>query len=114
MVNYPAPSFPNGTVLTVVRQGARDYRGDRSPSTTHTVGPCDLKWVGNREDNTDGEQVTISAQVTAPAGSDITPSDVILHPDGREFHLDGEVTPLAPNPFTGWATGVRFLITHAR
>lgn len=114
MVNYPAPTFPAGTVLTVVRQGVADIHGDRLPGAMHTIGPCDLKWFGNREDNSQGEQVAISAQVTAPVGSDVKSTDIITHPDGRKFRIDGEVTTLAPNPFTGWATGVRFVITHAR
>lgn len=114
MVNYPARTYPNGTMLTVVRRGAEDIHGDRTVASTHPIGPCDIKWLSSTEDNTEGEQIRVSAQVTAPAGSDVTSVDAIMHSDGRKFRIDGEVTALAPNPFTGWATGVRFIITHER
>ncbi len=114
MVNYPAPTFPAGTMLTVKRLGARDIHGDRAPGTPHQVGPCDLKWMSSEENHVEGEQIRISANVTAPIGSDVVPTDQIILPDGRECFIDGEVIPLAPNPFTGWATGVRFTITHVR
>lgn len=114
MVNYPARTYPNGTVLTVVRRGEADIHGDRTTDSTHTIGPCDIKWLNTSEDNSEGEQIQITGQVTAPAGSDVLSTDAITHPDGRKFRIDGEVTSLAPNPFTGWATGVRFVITHAR
>lgn len=113
MVNYPAPSFPGGMVLTVKREGARNRHGTRAPGTSHTIGPCDVKWLGNTEFNTEGEQISVSAQITAPVGSDVVATDTIAHPDGRVFRIDGDIeTPT--NPFTGWATGVRFTITHER
>lgn len=114
MVNYPAPSFPGGIVFTVKRLGERNRHGTRGPGTSHTIGPCDVKWLSSTESNVEGEQISVSAQITAPVGSDVLPADEIEHPDGRVFRIDGEVTAKAPNPFTGWATGVRFVITHER
>ena len=113
MVNYPAPSFPGGIVLTVKRSGERKRHGVRDTGSQHTIGPCDVKWLANTEYNTEGEQISVSAQITAPVGSDVLPSDEIEHPDGRIFRIDGDIeTPT--NPFTGWATGVRFTATHER
>lgn len=113
MVNYPAPSFPGGTVLTVKRLGERKRHGTRAPGTEHRIGPCDVKWLSSTESNVEGEQISVSAQITAPVGSDVLPSDEIAHPDGRIFRIDGDID--APvNPFTGWGTGVRFVITHER
>ena len=61
MVNYPAPRYPGGTMLTVIRTGtanARDWQGDlvAAAETEHQIGPCDLKWLTDSEDNTSGEQ----------------------------------------------------------
>ena len=113
MVNYPAPSFPGGTVLTVKRLGERKRHGVRDTGSQHTIGPCDVKWLANTEYNTEGEQISVTAQITAPVGSNVKATDSILFPDDREFRIDGDIeTPT--NPFTGWATGVRFTATHER
>ncbi|WP_157224906.1 hypothetical protein [Nocardia thailandica] len=114
MVNYPAPRYPGGTMLTVIRTGtanARDWQGDlvAAAETEHQIGPCDLKWLTDSEDNTSGEQLTLTARVTAPVGSDVLDGDRIRLPDGRVFVIDGQVR-LAPNGFTGWVAGVRFVI----
>ncbi|WP_306365309.1 hypothetical protein [Nocardia sp. CC227C] len=113
MVNYQPPSYPQGTMLTVVRRGAanaKDWQGDPiGPEATHQIGPCDLKWVTDSEDNTSGELLVLVAQVTAPAGSDVIASDRIRLPNGNEFVIDGQVRD-TPNSFTGWSSGVRFRI----
>jgi len=109
-MNYPHPTFPGGIVVTVLRGSDRNWEGDPSESeTTHRVGPCDVKWGTDTEDNTDGEQLVLSARVTAPHGSDVQSGDRIRFPDGRVFVIDGQVRE-TPNPFTGWSTGVRFTI----
>lgn len=113
MVNYPSPTFPGGIVFTVKRLGERKRHGVRDPGTEHNIGPCDVKWSANTEFNTEGEQISVSAQITAPVGSDVLAPDEIVHPDGRVFRIDGEIEKPV-NPFTGWATGVRFTITHER
>lgn len=115
MVNYRPPTYPHGVMLTVVRRGntnARNWEGDYTnpAEATHQIGPCDLKWLSDTEDNTTGERLMRVAQVTAPAGDDVLDSDGIRVPgvDG-EFVIDGAVR-VAPNGFTGWATGKRFKI----
>jgi hypothetical protein len=115
MVNYAAPVYAHGLMLTVVRRGtanARDWQGDHETSTesTHQIGPVDLKWLSDTEDNTKGELLQRLAQVTTPTSDDVLDSDGILVPgvDG-EFVIDGAVR-VAPNGFTGWATGKRFKI----
>lgn len=114
MVNYAQPpTYPHGTILTVVRLGTantRDWQGDQNGTpATHQIGPCDLKWLTDTEDNATGELITLLAQVTAPHGSDVRASDRIRLPDGREFVIDGQVRE-TPNSFTGWTAGVRFQI----
>ncbi|WP_280389801.1 hypothetical protein [Nocardia wallacei] len=115
MVNYAPPSFPAGVMLTVVRNGTantRNWEGDfEGDDATHSVGPCDLKWLTDTEDNTSGELLVLVGQVTAPHGSDVLEGDRIRFPDGREFVIDGQVREV-PNPFTGWVTGVRFRIAR--
>jgi hypothetical protein len=115
MVNYAPPVYAAGVMLTVVRRGtanAKDWQGDFATPTpaTHQIGPCDLKWLTDTEDTSKGEVLMRSAQVTAPAGSDVLDSDTIQIPgvDG-EFVIDGAVR-ISPNGFTGWATGKRFKI----
>lgn len=115
MVNYAELRFPGGVMLTVVRHGTaneRDWRGDYAtiPETTHPVGPVDLKWLSDSEDNTKGEVLTRTAQITAPLASDVLAGDTIRVPgvDG-DFAIDGAVR-VAPNGFTGWAAGKRFKI----
>lgn len=112
MVTYAHPSYPGGTMLTVLRgSGERDWQGDpvAGAETSHDIGPCDLKWGTDTEDNSRGELLVLSARVTAPHGSDVLSSDRIRLPDGRVFVIDGQVRE-TPNPFTGWSTGVRFTI----
>ncbi|BAD58769.1 hypothetical protein [Nocardia farcinica] len=111
MVNYRHPAYPGGTILTVLRGAAHNWEGDpASPAVDeHQIGPCDLKWSTDSEDNSKGEQLMLSARVTAPHGADVLASDRIRLPDGREFVIDGQVRE-TPNPFTGWSTGVRFTI----
>ncbi|MGY1946573.1 hypothetical protein [Nocardia asiatica] len=115
MVNYAAPKYTHGVMLTVVRRGAanaRDWQGDFvAPSeSTHQIGPCDLKWLTDTEDNTSGELLQRLAQITAPLGSDVLASDRIRVPGiAAEFSIDGAVR-VTPNSFTGWSTGVRFKI----
>lgn len=111
MVKYATPKYPGGTMLTVLRGAARNWEGDpvNDGESSHQVGPCDIKWHTDTEDNTSGELLTLSARVTAPYGSDVRASDRVRLPDGREFAIDGQVR-VSPNPFTGWSTGVRFTI----
>ncbi|WP_280412541.1 hypothetical protein [Nocardia asiatica] len=114
MVNYATPKYPRGTMLTVVRRGAAnatDWQGDPIGSeNTHQIGPCDLKWLTDTEDNTSGELLQRLAQITAPLGSDVLASDRIRVPGiAAEFSIDGAVR-VTPNSFTGWSTGVRFKI----
>jgi hypothetical protein len=114
MVNYAPRSFPAGIMLTVVRRGtanARDWQGDLVDPTeaTHQIGPCDLKWILDRDDASEGNILELLGQITAPVGSDVLDSDLIRFPDGREFVVDGFVHSI-PNPFTGWLPGVRFRI----
>ncbi len=111
MVNYARPTYPGGTMLTVIRGSDRNWEGDPVNGSTaeHQIGPCDIKWHTDTEDSAKGEFVTVTARVTAPHGSDVLDSDRIRHPDGREFVIDGQVRE-TPNPFTGWTTGVRFTI----
>lgn len=111
MVNYPHPSYPGGTMLTVIRGAARNWEGDavNASSAEHQIGPCDLKWVTDTEENTTGEKRMRLAQITAPHGSDVVDTDRIRLPNGREYVIDGQVRE-TPNSFTGWSTGVRFRI----
>jgi hypothetical protein len=117
MVNYAAPKYTHGVMLTVVRHGsanARDWQGDHvtSAATTHQIGPVDLKWLTDTEDNSTGELLQRLAQVTTPASDDVLDSDGILVPGiDDEFVIDGAVR-VAPNGFTGWATGKRFRIAR--
>lgn len=115
MVNYAPLSFPGGVMLTVVRHGTsneRDWRGDYAtvPESMHTIGPVDLKWLTDSEDNSKGEVLQRLAQITAPLDSDVQDDDTIRIPgiDG-DFSIDGGVR-VAPNGFTGWAAGKRFKI----
>ncbi|MFC4373372.1 hypothetical protein ACFO5K_04610 [Nocardia halotolerans] len=110
MVNYAHPTYPGGTMLTVIRGAARNWEGDPASSATaeHPIGPCDLKWATDTEDSTQGEQRMLVAQVTAPHGSDVLETDRIRL-GAREFVIDGQVRE-TPNPFSGWTTGVRFKI----
>ncbi|MBF6358198.1 hypothetical protein IU449_27250 [Nocardia higoensis] len=110
MVTYQHPTFPGGTMLTVIRDPETDWQGDpmAGASPEHQIGPCDLKWRTDSEDNSKGEVLMLSAQVTAPHGSDVQQGDRIRL-DGRVFVIDGQVRE-TPNPFTGWSTGVRFTI----
>ncbi|MFF4027003.1 hypothetical protein ACFYY5_29560 [Nocardia elegans] len=111
MVRYQAPKYPRGIKLTVIRHtGEPNWEGDyEGTPTEHQIGPCDLKWLSNTEDNTTGEQLQMLAQITAPAGSDVVAADKVRLPDGRIYVIDGDVK-VAPNAFTGWASGVRFRI----
>lgn len=112
MVTYAHPSYPGGTMLTVLRgSGERDWQGDPVAGAVleHQIGPCDLKWATDTEDNTRGELLVLTARVTAPHGSDVVESDRLRLPDGRVFVIDGQVRE-TPNGFTGWSTGVRFVI----
>lgn len=111
MVNYAHPTYPGGTMLTVIRPAVADWQGDPENGSTaeHQIGPCDLKWLTDSEDNTQGELLMLVAQVTAPHGSDVLHRDKIRLPDGRVFVIDGQVRE-TPNGFTGWSTGVRFKI----
>ncbi len=99
-------------MLTVLRDSPdRDWQGDPvgAGGAPHQIGPCDLKWGTDTEDNERGELLVLTARVTAPHGSDVVSSDRIQLPDGRIFVIDGQVRE-TPNPFTGWSTGVRFTI----
>ncbi|WP_280466067.1 hypothetical protein [Nocardia brasiliensis] len=102
-------------MLTVVRHGAanaEDWQGDHETAavTTHVIGPCDLKWLSDSEDNSQGEVLYRLAQITAPHGSDVLASDGIRVPgSSTEYVIDGDVR-VTPNSFTGWSTGVRFRI----
>ncbi|WP_157119803.1 hypothetical protein [Nocardia xishanensis] len=102
-------------MLTVVRRGTandRNWEGDYETPTesTHQIGPCDMKWLTDTEDNSTGELLQRLAQITAPLGSDVLATDGIRVPGITEdFVIDGAVR-MTPNPFTGWATGVRFRI----
>ncbi|MFD6400819.1 hypothetical protein [Nocardia sp. NPDC060249] len=111
MVNYAHPTYPGGTMLTVIRGADRNWEGDPNTSATteHQIGPCDIKWNTDTEDSSKGEFVTVTARVTAPHGDDVLEGDRIRHPDGRVFVIDGQVRE-APNGFTGWSTGPRFTI----
>ncbi|MFE7745382.1 hypothetical protein [Nocardia sp. NPDC057455] len=115
MVNYAEPQYAHGVMLTVVRRGpanARDWQGDyvASSESPHQIGPCDVKWLTDTEDNTSGELLQRLAQVTAPLGSDVLATDRIRVPGiDADFNIDGAVR-VTPNSFTGWATGVRFRI----
>lgn len=112
MVTYAHPVYPGGTMLTVLRRASgEDWQGDPTDTedTPHQIGPCDLKWGTDTEDNSRGELLVLTARVTAPHGSDVQAGDRIRLPDGRVFVIDGQVRE-TPNPFTGWSTGVRFVI----
>ena len=111
MVNYACRRYPAGVMLTVERGAALNWEGDpvNGSVATHTIGPCDLKWLTDSEDNSTGELLMLAAQVTAPHGSDVLQGDKIRHPNGRLFVIDGQVRE-TPNPFTGFSTGVRFRI----
>ncbi|MGW5519996.1 hypothetical protein [Nocardia africana] len=111
MVNYQSPRYTRGIMLTVVRHtGTRNWEGDYSGTVTrHKIGPCDIKWLSNTEDNSQGEQLQKLGQVTAPEGSDVLASDGIELPDGRPYVIDGDVdTPR--NSWTHWTPGTRFRI----
>jgi hypothetical protein len=115
MVNYAEPQYTHGVMLTVVRRGAaneRNWEGDyETPTTsTHQVGPADVKWLTDDEDNSTGEILRRRAQVTVPRGQDVLSTDGILYPGiSYEFVVDGEVRT-TPNAFTNWASGTRFRI----
>ena len=115
MVNYAKPTYPHGVMLTVVRRGtanARNWEGDHIDTavTRHQIGPCDLKWLTNTEDNGSGEIRTMLGQVTALASDDVLATDGIEVPGfTAEFVIDGSVT-VSPNGFTGWLSGKRFRI----
>jgi hypothetical protein len=111
VVNYPAPKYPHGDMLTVIRHtGTRNWEGDYTSGTTeHQIGPCNLQWDLNHDDASEGLLLELRGQVTAPLGSDVLVSDNIRLSDGRVYVIDGDVKT-SPNSFTGWATGVRFRI----
>lgn len=115
MVNYAEPKYTHGVMLTVVRRGTaneRNWEGDYvTPTvTTHQIGPADVKWLSDTEDNSTGEVLQRLAQVTVPRGQDVLATDGILYPGiSHEFVIDGDVR-IAPNSFTAWASGIRFRI----
>lgn len=115
MVNYAQPKYPHGVMLTVVRRGtanARNWEGDYTDQavTRHQIGPCDLKWLTNTEDNESGETRSLLGQITAPVNDDVLTTDGIEIPGyAHEFTIDGTVT-VVPNGFTGWVSGKRFRI----
>ncbi|WP_280762102.1 hypothetical protein [Prescottella agglutinans] len=52
------------------------------------------------------------AQITAPVGSDVIAND-FLRFEGERYSIDGNIeTPR--NGFTGWQTGVRFVIRRVK
>lgn len=122
MVTYPSPTFPGGVMLLVERPGVEDRHGDMRDADghlidpnnlpTHPIGPCDLKSIENGEDNTDGEQRILRAQITAPVDSDVTADDHIRF-DGGRYSIDGNIE-VPRNGFTGWKPGVRFVIRRVK
>ncbi|WP_063023824.1 hypothetical protein [Nocardia niwae] len=110
MVNYARRRYPKGVMLAVERGAALNWEGDpvNGSVATHQIGPCDLKWLQDSEDNTQGELLMLAAQVTAPSGSDVLATDKIRF-NGQLFVIDGQVRETR-NSFTGFTAGVRFKI----
>lgn len=104
--------FPYAVTLTVQRR-TRDRFGDWSDTTTHTIPGCALSPQNNGENVSAGRRdtVTTAMLVHAPFGSDVRPSDTVSLEDGTVWEVDGDTTSYS-SPFTGWAPGMRFLITR--
>ncbi|WP_238840655.1 hypothetical protein [Prescottella equi] len=122
VVNYPPPTFPGGVMLLVERPGVADRHGDMRDANnnlidpnnlpTEPIGPCDLKWIDNGENNTDGEQRIHRAQITAPVDAVVAADDHIRF-DGDRYSIEGDIER-PRNGFTGWQSGVRFIIRRVK
>lgn len=98
--------FAAGETVTVVRPAQVDRVGDvTGPETSHDIGGCAISWQASTEVTDHRDTVVSLAEVFCPTGSDITATDKVRLPDGREFLVDG--TPVNwHNPFTGWDAGM--------
>ncbi|MBF6333327.1 hypothetical protein [Nocardia transvalensis] len=114
-----SPAYPHGVMLEIYREGTPDAYGDlrdadgrlldRYARPSHSIGPCAISWI-TTEIYVDGEIIEITAQVTAPAGSDVRFADRVKV-NGRPFRIVGDIL-IPRNSFTGWSPGVRFRIAH--
>lgn len=91
-----------GSPITVtVHRTTRDPFGDLVDTGAHTVGGCGLLRHATTEDRDQRDQVTETATLALPAGSDIRATDDVSLPDGSRWHVDGR--PHVPHsPITGW------------
>jgi hypothetical protein len=100
-----------GHTVTVLRYTTDRY-GDRTKVSEHTVDHCAFAprvTTGGRDASelTDrSATVTADAELYAPPGADITPTDVVRLADGTEWEVAGAVESWQ-SPFPGaWAPGV--------
>ena len=98
--------FAGGETVTVIRPAEKDAMGDPvGGPTTHTVEGCGFNWQTSTEVTDRRDTVVSTAEMYCPTGSDITSTDKVRIPGGREFMVDG--TPVNwHNPLTGWDAGM--------